>query len=345
MVGVGRDLCGSSGPTPCQSRVTQSRLHRTLSRRVLNISREGDSTAPLGSLGQGPITLRVKKLPKSYQKEGCLCPEQGVPAFKVVMVVGKGSPSPLAVPRWGSGGGFCVREMVLVVRGCRALTLCLEAGLRRSLTRDKVAGYGPARGLARPNNKRNCLFLQWLWPTGEPSWEGKGERAPVCEPSGRAMGEIKPGDDRREVNGLFLSPPLSLSPSLRLYSRSPRAPWLITRLRDRRGHGGGRRGCGPSVRPWWPAMPMAAPAGSLLGGCGVTTHHPSAHPGLQPSCWGLGVPGALPCWLELGQEGEAIAVTVVRWRSPWVPALVPASRHPLALGVQREQVKLPQERP
>ena len=61
MVGVGRDLCGSSSPTPCQSRVTQSRLHRTLSRRGLNISREGDSTTSLGSLGQGSVTLRGKK--------------------------------------------------------------------------------------------------------------------------------------------------------------------------------------------------------------------------------------------------------------------------------------------
>ena len=42
---------------PCQSR-----LHRTLSRRVLNISREGDSTAFLGSLFQCSITLRVTKL-------------------------------------------------------------------------------------------------------------------------------------------------------------------------------------------------------------------------------------------------------------------------------------------
>ena len=46
---------------PCRSRVTQSRLHRTLSRWVLNISREGDSTTSLGSLCQGSITLRVKK--------------------------------------------------------------------------------------------------------------------------------------------------------------------------------------------------------------------------------------------------------------------------------------------
>jgi len=50
MVGVGRDLCGSPSPTPCRSRVTYSRQHRTLSRWVLNISREGcnSSSAALG---------------------------------------------------------------------------------------------------------------------------------------------------------------------------------------------------------------------------------------------------------------------------------------------------------
>jgi len=47
--------------TPCPSRVTWSRLHRTLSRQVFNISREGDSTTSLGNLFQGSITLRVKK--------------------------------------------------------------------------------------------------------------------------------------------------------------------------------------------------------------------------------------------------------------------------------------------
>jgi len=61
MSGVGRDLCGSPSPTPCQSRVTYSRLHRTLSRRGLNISREGDSTTSLGSRGRGSVTLRGKK--------------------------------------------------------------------------------------------------------------------------------------------------------------------------------------------------------------------------------------------------------------------------------------------
>jgi len=61
MFGVGRDLCGSPSPTPCQSRVAYSRLHRNLSRQVLNISREGDSTTSLGSLFQCSVTLRVKK--------------------------------------------------------------------------------------------------------------------------------------------------------------------------------------------------------------------------------------------------------------------------------------------
>ena len=61
MVGVGRALCGSPSPTPCRSRVTQSRLHSTASRRSLNVSREGDSTASLGSLSQGSVTLRGKK--------------------------------------------------------------------------------------------------------------------------------------------------------------------------------------------------------------------------------------------------------------------------------------------
>jgi len=72
MVGVGRDLCGSPSPTPCRSRVTHSRLHRTLSRWVLNISREGDSTPSLGSLCQGSVTLRGKKffLMFSWNKEG-----------------------------------------------------------------------------------------------------------------------------------------------------------------------------------------------------------------------------------------------------------------------------------
>jgi len=69
MLGVGRDVCGSPSPTPCQGRVTQSRLHRTLFRWALNISREGESTASLGSLGQGSVTLRVKV--QARQQEEC----------------------------------------------------------------------------------------------------------------------------------------------------------------------------------------------------------------------------------------------------------------------------------
>ena len=52
---------GHPAQPPYRSRVTYSRLHRTLSRRVWNISRGGDSTTSLGSLGQGSVTLRGKK--------------------------------------------------------------------------------------------------------------------------------------------------------------------------------------------------------------------------------------------------------------------------------------------
>jgi len=52
---------------PSQSRVTQSRLHRTASRQVLNISREGDYTTSLGNLFQCSVTLRVKKFFLKYR--------------------------------------------------------------------------------------------------------------------------------------------------------------------------------------------------------------------------------------------------------------------------------------
>jgi len=68
MLRVGRDLCGSFSPTPCPGRVIYSKLYRTLSRRVLNISREGDSTASLGSLFQGSINLYNRTVSKSFSK-------------------------------------------------------------------------------------------------------------------------------------------------------------------------------------------------------------------------------------------------------------------------------------
>jgi len=54
---------------PWRSRVTYSRLHRTLSRWGLNISREGDSTTSLGSLFQGSVTLRVEEVLPHVQLE------------------------------------------------------------------------------------------------------------------------------------------------------------------------------------------------------------------------------------------------------------------------------------
>lgn len=65
MVEVGRESWRSSSPTSLTSRVTYSILHRITSNRVLNISRDGDSTASLSSLFQCSVTLMVK--------ETCLC--------------------------------------------------------------------------------------------------------------------------------------------------------------------------------------------------------------------------------------------------------------------------------
>ena len=61
MVGVGRNLCGSSSPTllPKQGHLQQAAQHHV--QPGLNISREGDSTTSLGSLFQGSDTLRGKK--------------------------------------------------------------------------------------------------------------------------------------------------------------------------------------------------------------------------------------------------------------------------------------------
>jgi len=62
MFGIGRDLCGSPSSTPYRSRVTQSRLHRTASRRGLKISREGDSTTSLGNPVLNTDTFPLKAL-------------------------------------------------------------------------------------------------------------------------------------------------------------------------------------------------------------------------------------------------------------------------------------------
>jgi len=48
--GLAETSVGHPVQPPCPSRVTQSRLHRTASRWVLNISREGDSTTSLETL-------------------------------------------------------------------------------------------------------------------------------------------------------------------------------------------------------------------------------------------------------------------------------------------------------
>ena len=101
MAGVGRALCGSPSPTPCPSRVIQSRLHSTTSRRVLNISREGDSTASLGSLFQS--------MGKRSGGELCLpflppCPG--------------GFPKGMGMSGWRSARGTCPQPRAAHSAGC-----------------------------------------------------------------------------------------------------------------------------------------------------------------------------------------------------------------------------------
>jgi len=75
MVGVGRALCGSPSPTPCPSRVTQSRLHSTASRRVSSRT-ENDARNRKHSQGEhGGSKLCFKKRslfpPRSREQRGC----------------------------------------------------------------------------------------------------------------------------------------------------------------------------------------------------------------------------------------------------------------------------------
>jgi len=80
MVGVRRDSGDHLVQPPCRSRVTYSRLHRTVSRWVLSISREGDSTTSLGSLFQCSVTLRGKKFFLMFTRNFLFVPVAPCPA-------------------------------------------------------------------------------------------------------------------------------------------------------------------------------------------------------------------------------------------------------------------------
>ena len=103
MVRVGRDLCGSPGPTSCRSRVTQSRLHRTASRRVLNISRHGDSTASLGSLF----------LSHPHSKEGFPRVQTELPVLQFVPV----APCPVTGHHWKESGPVLLTPTLQIFTG------------------------------------------------------------------------------------------------------------------------------------------------------------------------------------------------------------------------------------
>lgn len=59
LMGVGRVLWRSSNPTALSCQVLQSKLHRKVSRQILNIARGGDLASSLGSLFQCSVTLKI----------------------------------------------------------------------------------------------------------------------------------------------------------------------------------------------------------------------------------------------------------------------------------------------
>lgn len=62
LMGVGRVLWRSSNPTALSCQVLQSKLHRKVSRQILNIARGGDLASSLGSLFQRSVTLKIMLL-------------------------------------------------------------------------------------------------------------------------------------------------------------------------------------------------------------------------------------------------------------------------------------------
>ena len=74
MLGIGRDLERSSSPIPLPEQEHLYEVTRECVQRVLNVSRVGDSTHPLGSRFQCSVTLTEKKfLLKSKWNLLCSC--------------------------------------------------------------------------------------------------------------------------------------------------------------------------------------------------------------------------------------------------------------------------------
>lgn len=71
-----RQLWTFCSPAPCWSRVTVIRRSRIMSRELLNVFKNGDSTMSLGNWCQCLITITVKKMLPDIQREpSCfLCP-------------------------------------------------------------------------------------------------------------------------------------------------------------------------------------------------------------------------------------------------------------------------------
>ena len=183
---------------PCRSRVTQSRLHRTLSRRGLNISREGDSTTSLSSLFQGSVPHihahpgRWPALTPSCQG----CPRTG--AGRHGRSPGEQARQPRrggetwcrqavdVLPELGDGAGEVggvaqgvVGEAVVGVPGVPTAlprqVLCRHKDIRVSINVTSLKGSSEKRNLGSFELKCICLFI-FLKRIGDSSgWAGTSQ--------------------------------------------------------------------------------------------------------------------------------------------------------------------------
>jgi len=166
---------------PCQSRVTYSRLHRTASRRVLNISREGDSTTSLGSLFQCSITLRGKKFFLMFRRSlfcFSLCPLRLVLSLGTTekslapkVYSGHTLKTKTQVYLWSVRAEFCAAVFYQLGSAHLAPAQPSWASVTRALTQRLLCLPCPPRLLAKPTPGL------WLLGTGC----GAALKAPLAE--------------------------------------------------------------------------------------------------------------------------------------------------------------------
>ena len=130
---------------PCRSRVTQSRLHRTLSRRGWNISREGDSTGGHSSSG---VTLRA---PPPAARSLPVAVTQRAPAAQMGV---PGSPQPQKEPLPAAISELPLGLVAAVGTGAKHRRPRAASGQKQEETFAVI--------LQKPQCGNSCKMQKWL---------------------------------------------------------------------------------------------------------------------------------------------------------------------------------------